>query len=180
MKSQNFINKFKSLFTKHKKELIEIESLFWMDTGAPSPQILSNDSELLHMFYALDENNEQYSEDDSVNYDEKVIFIKFKRCSKYTFGGPNDEALHGHPYYKLGLGRYAFYELKNSDYIKSLQEINKCHDRYNPKNWTNLKHYILTFHDNMFECIAEDFEINIENNTNYNQVKSLINNLSKQ
>jgi len=32
------------------------------------------------------------------------------------FGGPNDEALGGHPLYERGLGRYGVYEVFNSSW----------------------------------------------------------------
>jgi len=73
---------------------------------------------------------------------------------------------------------YSFYELKNSDLIKSLQDIEKVHSQYNPKKWEMYRHYILTFHDNMFECIVQDFEIREENTSLYNQAAVMLNELS--
>jgi hypothetical protein len=129
-------------------ELVEIQGLFQMDCGAPSPIILSDDNELFLAFYTNDNH----------------IVQKFENCMKYTFGMPNDEALDGHPYYKIGLESYAFYELKESDWLASLQEMSKVHQHYDAERWKHFKHYILTFHDNMFECIAKSFEI-LEENT---------------
>lgn len=96
---------------------------------------------------------------------------------KYSFGIPGDETIHGHPYSKLGMESYSFYELKNSDLIKSLQDIDQVHPQYNPKKWKMYKHYILTFHDNMFECIAQCFEIREENTSLYNQAAKMLNQL---
>ena len=73
---------------------------------------------------------------------------------------------------------YSIYELKNSDLIKSLQDIEKIHPQYNPKKWEMYRHFILTFHDNMFECIAQDFEIREENTSIYNQAAVMLNELS--
>lgn len=159
-------------------ELIEIEGLFIMDSGAPSPTIISNDSDLYVSFYV----NKEYTSEillrrNSIS-DNGVISIKFNRFQKYTFGSPSDELIHGHPYYKLGLRSYSFYELKDSDLIKSLQEISKAHVYYSPNGWEKYKHYILTFHDNMFECVALDFEIREEETTLYNHVASILNELS--
>ena len=46
-----------------------------------------------------------------------------------------------------------------SPVIKSLQEIDRIHRRHNPAKWKLYKHYMLTFHDNMFECVAHSFEV---------------------
>ena len=69
---------------------------------------------------------------------------------------------------------YSFYELRDSDLIKSLQEIGEIHPNYNPKKWEMYKHYILTFHDNMFECIAKDFELREENRSLYKQATLML------
>lgn len=131
-------------------KLIEIKDLFEMDSGAPCPSVISNDRELFLTFF-LDE--------DSDFKNQKTIIIKFKIFLKYSFGFPNDEMINQHPYSKLGLESYSFYELDGSDYIETLEKIGKKHSYYNAMRWKKFKHYILTFHDNMFECIAEDFEI---------------------
>jgi hypothetical protein len=92
---------------------------------------------------------------------------------------PGNETIDGHPYYKLGMQSCSFYELRNSDFIKSLQDIDKVHPEYNPESWKAYKHYIITFHDNMFECIAKDFEIREENTSLYNQATVMLNSVSK-
>lgn len=159
-------------------ELKEIEGLFLMDYGAPSPTIISNDRDLFVAFYVDKEATSEMPQQRNSISDTGVISIKFKWCQKYTFGSPSNETLHGHPYYKLGLRSCAFYELKDSDLIKSLQEIEKSHDYYSLDGWEKYKHYILTFHDNMFECVALDFEIREEETSLYNHMSSILNELS--
>ncbi len=44
---------------------------------------------------------------------------------KYTLGIPSNETIQGHPYNKLGMMPYSFYELRNSDLIERLQEVEK-------------------------------------------------------
>lgn len=159
-------------------ELIEIKGLFEMDTGAPSPTVISNDTELFIAFYANKQSTSVIPQERNTIYDTGIFALKFKRYLKYTFGFPGDETLHGHPYRKLGLESYSFYELRNSDIIKSLQEIGKVHPEYNREQWKMYKHYILTFHDNMFECIAQGFEIREENVSIYTQASVMLNELS--
>jgi len=159
-------------------ELIEIKGLFEMDSGSPSPTILSNDNELFIAFYADKKRATSVPQERNPIYDTGIFALKFKGYLKFTFGLPGDETIQGHPYRKLGMKSYSFYELKKSDLIRSLQEIDKVHPRYNPEKWKMYKHYILTFHDNMFECIARDFEIREENISLYNQATVMLNELS--
>ena len=70
------------------------------------------------------------------------------------FGMPGNETIGGHPYSHLGMKSFSFYELKNSDLIK-----------------------ILTFHDNMFECVARNFECREEKTSIYNQVVDILNDI---
>ncbi len=149
-----------------------------MDFGSPSPTILSNDNELFIAFYADKENTSAIPHERNTIYDTGIFALKFKKYLKYTFGLPSDETIQAHPYCQLGMRSYSFYELRNSDLIKSLQDMEKIHPKYNPEKWKIYKHYILTFHDNMFECIAQGFEIREENISLYNQASTMLNELS--
>lgn len=159
-------------------ELLEIKGLFEMDYGAPSPTVLSNDNELFIAFYGDRASISFIPQERNTIYDTGIFVMKFRRYLKYTFGIPGNETINGHPYSKLGMRSCAFYELRNSDLIKSLEVMEKVHPYYDSKKWELYKHYILTFHDNMFECVAEDFEIREENSSLYNQVAVLLNELS--
>lgn len=159
-------------------ELIEIKGLFEMDYGSPSPTILSNDNELFIAFYAGKKSSSTIPQERNTVYDTGVFALKFKVYLKYMFGLPGEETIRGHPYSKLGMKSYSFYELKNSDLIKSLQDIEKAHPKYNADKWKMYKHFILTFHDNMFECVAQDFEIREENTSLYKHATDMLNELS--
>ena len=159
-------------------KLIEIKGLFEMDYGSPSPTIVSNDNELFVAFYADKVNTSPIPQERNIIYDIGIFALKFKHYLKYTFGQPGNETIQGHPYSKLGMESYSFYELENSDFIKSLQNIDKLHPSYNSEKWKAYKHFILTFHDNMFECIAKGFEIREENTSLYNQATTMLKELS--
>lgn len=160
-------------------KLIEIKNLFDMDTGSPSPLIISGDGELIICFYAdsdIDTNQfPEYYEADNRG----VIVIRFKHCVFHKFGSPNDETLHGHPYYKLGLSSYSFFELEGSDLIMELKQIDLIHPYYNEESWQKYKHFIITFHDNMFECVSESFELNKKSISTYDSISFLLNKFIK-
>ena len=139
-------------------ELIELTGFFTVDYGAPSPTIISNDNKLFIIFYSAE----------AVRNDE-IVVVSFKFCTTYRFGSPSNETIQGHPYYALGLRSGGFYELKNSDLIKQLQSVASIHPNHNAARWQKCRHFILTFHDNMFECVAEDFEVRFDKKSIHDQ-----------
>jgi hypothetical protein len=145
-------------------KLTPIEGAFEMDYGAPRPLIIANDQYLLVAFQG----------DADTLEEEYVIGMKFSGPRKHRFGIPGNETIFGHPYYQQGLRAAGFYELENSDWIAELQEIARVHRYHNPDTWTKLKHYILTFHDNMFECVAESSTILDSKDDLYQQVNWLL------
>lgn len=159
-------------------ELVEIKGLFQMDAGAPSPLVLSNDNELFVSFYANKVHSVSEPQERNTVYDEGVITLRFNSYIKYTFGFPNDETLSGHPYNKFGLESYAFYEVMDSDFIRQLMIIDSAHPYHTTSKWKEYKHYVLTFHDNMFECVAKGFELREENSTLYNEASRVLNEIS--
>ncbi len=133
-------------------ELVEIKNVIKMDNGGASPMVVSNENQLYLIFY------KDISEQSYNNYDDRYI-MKFGLYLKYNFGIPNNESLYNHPYGKLGVESYSFYELKKSPLLEEMESIEKLHPYYNKSNWLGYKHYIITFHDSMFECIAKDFKL---------------------
>src|ERR1700744_5042662 len=118
------------MFNGNKMKLVKIP-LRNMNAGAPMPMVLQGAyPDLYVLFYGGILPNEMRQENNT-EYDEVLVVIKFHLATVYKFGMPNDEVLHGHPYYKLGLGYYSFFELKNSDWIKQLIKINSVHSRFN-------------------------------------------------
>lgn len=159
-------------------KLNEISGLLCIDVGAPTPTILSNDNNLYLMFYSNEEGDkaETLRERNRNNvYDRVTYVLKFNLFIKYRFGMPNNEIIIGHPYFKLGLKPNSFYQLEGSDWIKELMKIDSVHPYFNEEKWTNYKHYIFTFHDNMFECIAKDYEISESTISIYKKAITIIN-----
>jgi hypothetical protein len=146
-------------------ELIEINSGFQISVGAPEPIVIADCGVLTLSFYIESDN-------------EKTITLIFRRYSYFRLGVPGNETLSGHPYSIIGLKSHSFYELKHSDLIENLKKISSIHPKYDANVWLNDRHYILTFHDNMFECIAQEFEIREENTSLYNQAAVMLNKLS--
>lgn len=125
-------------------KLVEIKIPFSLDTGAPLPEVKSSEFDVEISVYIL--------------YTEKTAKIIFKKFLQYKFGYPNEEAISGHEYYKLGLSPYSFYELLDSNWINELKSRNRVHPYHSDNLFKNYKHYLLPLHDNTFEVIAESYE----------------------
>ena len=83
--------------------------------------------------------------------------VSFQRCIKSTFGHPNDEAIEGHPLYHSGLEAYAIFEVLNSDWICEIDRQNRI--SFPNTSYADLRHFIFTFHDSSFECVAANLTV---------------------
>lgn len=134
-------------------------------TGAPIPHLLQIDNDVF-LIYCLAEHDEcpELTLEDvqrAGGPPESVAVVHFLGCACTKMGTPNDEVLHGHALYGLGLEFYKPMVVQNSTWITELESINFVHRDYRPESWQNLRHYILPFQDCTFECVAEDFRVTI-------------------
>ena len=83
--------------------------------------------------------------------------VTFHNSSATHLGAPNDEALSGHRLAQHGLQAYAFQEVTNSDWIAEMEFRNRVHYGHTPSMFEGLRHFILSFHDETFECVARSF-----------------------
>lgn len=137
--------------------IVELKDIPRSDTGAPMPVVFSDEHTTLLGY------TEQEFIDWSTARPEDIrgssTIIEFKFCASQTFGSPNDEAIHGHPLHKKGLKSYSAVEVVKSSWIKKLERMNSVHDRHDPKRFERYRHFIFTFHDSMFECVAESYSV---------------------
>jgi hypothetical protein len=85
--------------------------------------------------------------------------VSFSRVYAHMFGPPNDEAFVGHPLASRGLAPYAAFEVEQSSWLHALERMNSVHPYHRPEQFAQYKHFILSFHDSTFECIAASFEV---------------------
>ncbi|BFT72403.1 hypothetical protein PAENIP36_38450 [Paenibacillus sp. P36] len=69
--------------------------------------------------------------------------------------------MYGHPLYNKGLKFYSAHKVINSNWIKAEEKINSIHNYYKQERWKDRIHFLLLFHDESFECIADAYEISI-------------------
>jgi hypothetical protein len=130
----------------------ELADVPQMDTGAPFPIVLASGSRVvLSYLLATSEHAPQ------------CAVVTFERPRTHSLGSPGDETLHGHPLYGKGLTFYAAFRVSNSESIKRLQAIDSVHRLHKPESFQSLSHFIFTFHDSTFECVAHSMAWQILN-----------------
>ena len=138
-----------------------------MDTGAPSPQIYANESRLLFTYrlHNPDLHNATTTNDVEAYLaaNSRNALFTFSHTLVHQFGWPNDEVLHTHPLYERGLRPYGLFEVEQSSWIRQLEKANSIHEQHRavPPWLDKYHHYIITLHDNTFECVAHGYEFQI-------------------
>ena len=136
------------------------------DIGAPLPHVVASDNTTLLIYLASQRDAEWDGTsarvmDPASDASEPLALVSFDRCISHRFGAPNNEVLAGHPLNGKGLEPYAAHIVERSSWIAQLQAINSVHTRYDPSRWTAFRHFLLAFHDNMFEAVAVGFSVEV-------------------
>jgi hypothetical protein len=145
-------------------KVVKLNEIPQSSVGAPIPIVLSVESKTVVAYYI---------QNDEVDFEcefEPIAIISFERCRSTMFGPPNDEAFSGHPLYFKGLRPYSTFIIENSSWLRKLIEMNSVHPYHNEEHFKDFKHYVLSFHDSTFECIAENFNVEIVNDTLLNVI----------
>lgn len=131
------------------------------DMGAPIPTVIQSEFEAFLLFFLS-------SRDPSFNgktihvrspLDRGVAIVRFERCMGAHLGPPSEETLAGHPLWGRGLDFYDAFIVRNSRWLAQLEQIDSVHPHYDAEWWSEFNHYILTFHDTTFQCIAQRYEV---------------------
>lgn len=132
------------------------------DIGAPLPHLASNGSKTVLVYFVRDpspSDGRSVRVADAQRAARVVAVVRFRRVVSVRMGAPNDEVIEGHPLHGRGLAPYEAHLVMRSSWIDALRQINSVHRGYDASWWSKLHHYLLAFHDETFECIAEDFTV---------------------
>jgi hypothetical protein len=58
------------------------------------------------------------------------VVIELSGCHDIRLGGPNDDAMDGHPLYGKGLAAYEAHEVLNSEWIEQAIKVNSVHPQH--------------------------------------------------
>jgi hypothetical protein len=132
--------------------------------GAPLPHLLSCGHRSFVAFY-LDVSDPDWDGryttivDPTDEAPASLALAEFERCRAVKLGPPNDEVLDGHPLHGRGLAGYGTYVVENSRWLAELIDINRVHDRFDERRWAGARHFLLVFHDECVEAIADGIAV---------------------
>jgi len=135
-----------------REKVVPLDSLPLGDTGAPLPLLVASDDELRIAYISRGDSSTG----------EVMVTVTFDSALAHMFGWPNDEALSGHPLGRRGLSPYGAFQIDHSSWIRSLERRNSAHPHHRYEHFQLLRHYVLSFHDSTFECVAEGFDYKTE------------------
>ena len=119
------------------------------DAGSPQPAVFQQELNPARVVYLP-------SVADASNL--PLVVLRFPRCQILKFGYPNDEALPGHPLYANGLSYYGIFEVHDSSWIQALRQRNLVSFPDGTELNSQGRHFVVTFHDTTFECVADRLE----------------------
>jgi hypothetical protein len=160
-----------------KDRVCELKDVPQSSVGAPCPMLLAGEHHL-HLAYYLQNtppgwNGKTVRVFSESSGSEPCALVEFHGPYAHMFGPPNDEAFTGHPLASRGLDPYGVFEVKESSWIRCLERMNSVHPYHKPDLFATLKHFVFSFHDRSFECIAESFELSVH----HGSVASVLNSL---
>lgn len=131
------------------------------DVGAPLPYVIASGLKTFVIYHQREREpnwDGSYATvvDPAVPEQRLIAVVQFRRCLIHKFGSPNDEALAGHRLYGRGLVPYRAHTVERSCWLAEQERINSVHPQHRAEAFRNLVHYVLPFHDETFECLAED------------------------
>jgi hypothetical protein len=141
---------------------VEIDFELRWDTGAPLPHMLANGRRTFLLFYLPNRDPDWDGTwvrvvDPAAPEPQPLGVVEFRRVHSVTLGGPNDEAVGGHPLSGKGLRPYAAHRVVNSRWIAEAERVNSVHPQHRGGWHERLNHYVFSFHDETFEYLAESF-----------------------
>lgn len=142
-------------------QVLDLAELPQASVGAPRPYVCANESRLLLVYdlERLPTPGPVVHVMDPGTQPTPAALIEFRCVQAFTWGPPNDETLSAHPLAGRGLRWYAAQEVRHSSWVRELEQQNRVHPRHDRASFERLRHFILTFHDSTFECVAEDFGV---------------------
>jgi hypothetical protein len=148
-----------------KDRVVPLKDIPQSSIGAPIPVVLSDESVTVVAFYLEDISDDWDGTSVRIvgkeTEGEPLALVRFSICYASMFGPPNDEAFDGHPLASRGLEPYGAFVVEDSSWIRGLEQMNSVHSCHRPERFRALKHYVLSFHDSTFECVADGYTVEL-------------------
>jgi hypothetical protein len=155
------------------------------DIGAPLPHLVSNRSRVFVVCLASVPDPDWDGTyvrvvSPAEAHPSPFVVIEMWGCTEIRFGGPNDEAIHGHPLHGRGPQGYRAHEVVNSAWIEEAIKVNSVHPHHSDAPFRQLHHYALLFHDEMLEALADGIESRLVTGTMTSILHDLASSLIEQ
>ncbi len=105
------------------------------DTADPLPVVLAKDGTVILSYVAGRE---------------LTVVATFPDCAAHLFGASDSKSLQKHPLAERGLKPHGAFEVRDSSWAASF-----------PGRTKKPKHFVFTFHDSIFECVANDIGVEL-------------------
>lgn len=140
--------------------VVELKDVPQSSVGAPNPVVIADEGTVVLAYYrrASDPNWNGVPRIVGKSTQDPIVLVRFYIATAHMFGPPNDEAFDGHPLASRGLEPYGVFEVQNSSWIRRLEHMNSVHPHHSRGRYSQLKHFIFSFHDSVFECVADRCE----------------------
>lgn len=135
--------------------LFELRSVPLIEQGAPCPILFAEEHALVLSYWISDAPPYHPTK-------APIAIVRFNRPYWHQFGPPGKEAIESHPLSSRGLFPCAVFRVDGSSLVRRLARMDSVHPCLKPEIFDKLAHYIFTFHDSTFECVAEGFKSSIE------------------
>lgn len=124
-------------------DIDELPNLPPMDTRAPMPRVEASEGALTLTYRRADGPR---------------VLIAFKAPLVHRFGAPTADGVTRYSLYALGLRRGAAHIVAHSPWIDAIRRASWPRPRDN-EPFADLQHYVWTFGELRFECLAQDYEV---------------------
>ena len=88
-----------------------------------------------------------------------VLEIELSGSVSLRMGHPNDEAIRGHPLSGSGLQLHQAHRVHGSPWLEEHIRMNAVHPLHDDAVWRQLAHYVLVFHGEMVEALADSVSV---------------------
>ena len=132
---QRILNRTNMYEIDEKDQAVVLPDLPPPDQGDPLPVVLAKDGTVILSYVAGRE---------------LTVIVTFPFCSAQLFGGPNAKSLKKHPLAERGLTAHGAFEIRGSSWARALAGGGAAQ-----------KHFIFTFRDSVFECVANDLGVEL-------------------
>jgi hypothetical protein len=151
------------LYTPDERDSVHEESdIPFPVGGAPLPSILATEERLLLAYYSeIRSSGVSPRKPVLVNegFKGRVVIVDFRLPVAFFSVPLSNETLEAHPLAHRGLVSYRVFRVENSSWIRRLVAAQYVHSRPFPGAFENSKHYIFTFHDSVFEAVADGVSV---------------------